>query len=172
MNTDYLAARRTCPSFFFLLDEISHSEMLYFLKIIYHAHAVSITVPLIQPPQLVAGKIIALVAKSYSIICQVIATLPGTIPVLGPTPGTTNAFIILTFRVSGIPHVGPANTAVHPARRYQLLGKCRTHTTYPNRLYLYSASAYINPSDALRAKSGRFLRRYIYFLGFSGAILF
>jgi hypothetical protein len=54
MNTNYFAARGTCPLVLFLFDEMSYADLLYVLKIINHAHSVVISVSYVEAVQQVA----------------------------------------------------------------------------------------------------------------------
>lgn len=56
MNTEYLAAFRTSPPFFFVSDEMPNAEFFDVLKILNHAHAILGSIALIQILQPIARK--------------------------------------------------------------------------------------------------------------------
>ena len=51
MNTEYLAAFRAAPPFFFVSDEMPYAEFSDVLEIADHAHAILGSIPLIQMVQ-------------------------------------------------------------------------------------------------------------------------
>jgi hypothetical protein len=56
VNTNYIAAGGTGPPFFFVVYEKSYAELLYFIKIVNHAHTIPGSVTLIQVIQPAARK--------------------------------------------------------------------------------------------------------------------
>jgi hypothetical protein len=72
MHTDDFPARRACPSFHFVLDEMFDTELLYVRQILYHAHAIVGPVTCIKVFQCSAGETPALETILNSALCQLL----------------------------------------------------------------------------------------------------
>ena len=116
MNTKQITASGTGPFILFTPDEASHAVILQILEILDHAHSVVGPVPFIELLQTSTGNVVACGAVFH----------PATLPLFTGFDAAKHAglrfpaVLCLTARTGvGQPHIGPAQSAVHSARRDQ-----------------------------------------------------
>jgi hypothetical protein len=125
MDTDYLPALGTDPPLLLRFDEMFYAGLAYLPEIANHAHAVLGSISLIQMVQVGAGEAVATVAvPGLGHLLTVLDTARYARfrfeSVVAPAAGTGLA----------VPHIGPAETAIHSARsdqaRAKWISSCRS----------------------------------------------
>jgi hypothetical protein len=121
VNTEYFAAFRAAPLFFFVSDEMPYAEFPDVLEIADHAHAVPGSIPLIQMIQPGTGEAVAAEAVLDLSVRDLLAVFDSAYDagfrfeaVIDPATGAW-------FLVSC---VCAAEVAIHSAGRDQLRGNC------------------------------------------------
>ena len=122
MNTEYLAAFRASPPFFFVSDEMPYAEFSNVLKIADHAHTILGSIPLIQMVQPGARKAVTIEAvldfRGNYLLTVFDSTCDAGFRFEAVVISATGAWFLISC-------VCVAEAAIHSAGSDQLRGNCR-----------------------------------------------